>query len=54
MIFVYIFIGLIIALLIIAAFLPKFYNVEKIVIIKKPVIEVMKRVSNLNEYKQRS
>jgi hypothetical protein len=50
MIFVYIFIGLIIALLIIAAFLPKFYNVEKIVIIKKPVIEVMKRVSNLNEY----
>jgi hypothetical protein len=50
MVFVYIFIGLIIALLIVAALLPKVYNVEKIVIIKKPVRDVMKRVSDLNEY----
>jgi Polyketide cyclase / dehydrase and lipid transport len=50
MIFVYIFIGLIIILLIVAAILPKFYNIEKTVIIKKPVVEVMKKVGNLNEY----
>jgi hypothetical protein len=50
MIVVYFFIGLIILLLVIAAFLPRFYNVEKTMIIKKPVNEVMSRVSNLNEY----
>ena len=50
MIFVYIFIGLIIAFLIAAALLPEVYNVEKTIIIKKPVAEVMSRVSNLNDY----
>jgi Polyketide cyclase / dehydrase and lipid transport len=50
MIFVFIFIGLIIILLIVAAILPKVYNIEKTAIIKKPVAEVMKRVGNLNEY----
>jgi hypothetical protein len=50
MIFVYIFIGLILLLLVISAFLPKAYNIEKIAIIKKPVDDVMNRVSNLNEY----
>jgi hypothetical protein len=50
MIVVYIFIGLIILLLIVSAFLPKVYNIEKTVIIKKTVNAVMSRVSNLNEY----
>jgi hypothetical protein len=50
MIFVYIFIGLIVVLLVVAAFLPKTYHIEKTMIIKKPVTEVMNRVANLNEY----
>jgi hypothetical protein len=50
MIFVYLFIGLIIVLLIVAALLPRIYNIEKTVIIKNPVSEVMRRVGNLNEY----
>ncbi len=50
MIFVYIFIGLIVALLVAAALLPKVYNVEKTSVIKKSVSEVMKRVANLNDY----
>jgi len=50
MIVVYFFIGLIIFFLIVAALLPKVYNVEKTVIIKKPVAAVMNCVSNLNQY----
>jgi hypothetical protein len=50
MIFVYIFIGMIITLLIIAAFLPRLYHIEKTIIIRKPVVDVMKKVSDLNEY----
>ena len=50
MIIVYLFIGLIIFLLVVAALLPKIYNVEKTVIIKKPVPFVMSRVSDLNVY----
>ena len=50
MIFVYIFIGLIAALLVGAALLPRVYNVEKSTIIKKNVQDVMKRVANLNDY----
>ena len=50
MIVVYIFIGLIIVLLIISGFLPGSYNIEKTVFIKKPVNDVMKRVSDFNEY----
>ncbi len=50
MIFVYLFIGLIVALLVVAALMPKIYNIERTVIIKRPVPEVMKRVGNLNDY----
>ncbi len=50
MIFVYIFLGLIVLVLIVAAFLPKSYNIEKTIIIQKPVNDVMKRVSNLSDY----
>jgi hypothetical protein len=50
MTFVYIFIGLIVALLLIAAVLPGIYNIEKIIIIKKPAAEVMKQISNFNNY----
>jgi len=50
MIVLYFFIGVIIFLLVVAAFLPKSYNIEKTVIIKKPVSNVMPRVSNFNEY----
>ena len=52
MIVVYIFIGLIILLLIIAALLPKTFNVEKTTIISKPVVDVMNRVGDLNYYSQ--
>jgi Polyketide cyclase / dehydrase and lipid transport len=50
MIFVFIFLGLVTILLIIAALLPKIYNIEKTVVIKRPAPEVMSRVGNLNDY----
>ena len=50
MIFVYIFAGLVVTLLIVAALLPRVYNIEKTMVIKKPVPEVMSRVCNLNDY----
>ncbi len=50
MLFVYIFATLIIALLIITALMPKVYHVEKNILIKKPVKEIMARIGNLNEY----
>ena len=50
MIFIYIFLGLIILLFLIAALLPKNYNVEKFTIIKKTVPEVMNKVGDLNYY----
>lgn len=50
MIFVYIFIGLIASLLIVAALLPKTFNVEKTIIIKQSVAEVMNKVGDLNFY----
>jgi hypothetical protein len=50
MIFVYLFIGLIVLLLIVAAFLAKIYHIEKTIIIKKPVRVVMNMIGNLNEY----
>ena len=50
MIFVYIFIALIVAVLLIPAFMPSRYNVEKITIINKPVSEVMNKVADLNLY----
>lgn len=52
MIFVYVFIGLIILILLISALLPKVYNIEKTAIIRKPTREVMDKVSNLNYYSQ--
>ena len=50
MIFVYIFIGLIITLMIISALMSKTYNVEKSTVIKKPVAEVMSHVGNFADY----
>ncbi|HVZ57353.1 MAG TPA: SRPBCC family protein [Chitinophagaceae bacterium] len=50
MIFVYIFLGLIICLLVVAALLPGTYHIEKTFIIKKPVSEVMEKVGDLNHY----
>lgn len=50
MIVVYFFIGLIIFFLIVAALLPKVYNIEKTIIIKKPVPFVKTKVSDFNEY----
>lgn len=50
MIFIYIFAGLIVTLLIVSALMPKTYNVEKSGIIKKPAAEVMSHVGNFNDY----
>jgi len=52
MIFVYIFLGLIVLLFIIAALMPRSYNIEKSIIINKPVREVMDVVGNLNIYSE--
>jgi len=49
MIFVYIFITLIVALLIITALTPKVYNAVKSIVFKPPVKEVMNRIVNLND-----
>lgn len=50
MLFVYIFIGLILVLLIITAAMPGTYSVEQTIVINKPVKDVMSRVGNLNDY----
>lgn len=50
MIFVYIFAALIVALLVVAALMPGTYNIEKTIVIKKNVPDVMKRIGNLNDY----
>src|SRR5687767_5693266 len=50
MIFIYIPLGLIILFLIIAALLPRNYNVEKSTVIKKSPGEVMNKVGDLNYY----
>jgi hypothetical protein len=50
MIVVYIIVGLIALLLIIAALLPKAYNVEKSTIIKRTPNDVMNKVGDLNHY----
>lgn len=52
MIFVYILIGLILLLLIIAALMPKTFNIEKTIVISRPMGDVMNRVSDLNYYSQ--
>lgn len=43
-------IGIIVALLVIALFLPAKYNIEKSIVILKPVRDVMNRVADLNYY----
>ncbi len=50
MIAVYIFVGMIATMLIIAALMPKIFNIEKTIVITKPVGEVMDKVSDLNYY----
>ena len=50
MIFVYIFIGFVSVFLIVSALMPRRYQVEKTMIIHKPVQEVMNKVGNLNHY----
>jgi len=50
MIFLYAFIAVVITILLIAAFLPKVYNIEKTIIINCPPTAVMKRVGDFNEY----
>jgi hypothetical protein len=52
MIWLYIFIGFVAVLLVIASLLPKNYNIEKTTVIKKAVQEVMSKVGNLNFYSQ--
>ncbi len=52
MIVVYIFIGLIGSLLVMATMLPKVYNVEKTIVISNAVPDVMGRVGDLNYYSQ--
>jgi hypothetical protein len=52
MIFVYIFAGIIVSLLLIAAVMPKTFNVEKNIVISRPVAEVMSRISDLHYYSQ--
>lgn len=52
MIFVYVFVALVLAFLIIAALLPGTYNIEKISFIKSPQEKVMSRVGDLNYYSQ--
>ncbi|MDZ4795819.1 MAG: SRPBCC family protein [Bacteroidota bacterium] len=52
MIVVYIFIGMIVTLLIIAALMPKIFNIEKTTVISKPVGVVMDKVADLNYYSQ--
>jgi hypothetical protein len=50
MIFIYGLLLLIVALLLMAALMPKIYNVEKSIVINKPAAEVMGYVGNLNQY----
>lgn len=52
MIVVYIILGLIAALLIIATLMPKNYNIEKSAIIKRRPDDIMNKVGDLNSYSQ--
>jgi Polyketide cyclase / dehydrase and lipid transport len=51
MLFVYGLLLLIVALLLMAALMPKTYNVEKSIVINKPPAAVMDKVGNLNAYR---
>jgi hypothetical protein len=50
MVVVYVILGIVALILLIAALMPKGYNVEKTAIIKKAVTDVMARVGDLNYY----
>ena len=50
MIVVYIILALIIAVLIISALMPGSFNVEKSIVINKPITAVMGRIANLKDY----
>jgi len=52
MIVVYIIIGVVLLLLIIALLSPSRYQIERTIIIQKPQPEVMNRVADLNSYKE--
>jgi polyketide cyclase/dehydrase/lipid transport protein len=52
MIFVYIFLVLVLGVLLISAFMPSRYLVEKTIIIDKPASFVMEKVGDLNYYAQ--
>lgn len=52
MIVLYIFLGLMLALLIAAALMPKAYSIERTIIILRPVAEVMSKISDLNYYSE--
>ncbi|RYY60212.1 MAG: hypothetical protein EOO05_10635, partial [Chitinophagaceae bacterium] len=51
-IILYIFAALIIGLLVGAAWMPKTFNIEKSIVIEKPVALVMDHVADLNFYSQ--
>jgi len=50
MIVVYILLALIIGVLLISALMPNSYNVEKSIVINRPLTSVMNRIANLNDY----
>jgi Polyketide cyclase / dehydrase and lipid transport len=50
MIFVYIFIGLVVTILLISLLMPKTYNVERSIVIKKTAEEIKKYVGDFNHY----
>ena len=50
MILVYILAGIIVAILVGAAWMPRTFNIEKNIIIDRPMQDVMNRIGNLNDY----
>jgi len=50
MLVVYVFMSAVAAILLISAFMPSQYNVEKITIINRPLKEVMNKIGDLNYY----
>lgn len=50
MIVIYVLAGLIATILIVAALMPKAYNIEKTIVIKKPSSEVKTHIGNFNDY----
>ena len=50
MLIVYIFVGLIVLLLIIASLMSKNFHIEKTIVISKPVPKVMEKIFDLNHY----